>query len=112
MCVETDPAGKVTHFLHKRWSELYLYDYVASCRELELQPVKYNLFCAMRKKYRPQYQRSRKLKKSGWTHVSCQKCEGYKDRLKCERDLVKKAELKAGYKTHLALSGGHRLHYK
>ena len=110
--VETDPAGKVTHFLGKRWSECYTYDYLPSCASLEIKAAPYNLFCAIRKRERPRFQRNPKIQKTGWHHVSCFLCESFKADIRTERDLVRRANLKATYRVHHGVAKGHRQHYK
>lgn len=110
--VETDPAGVSELFLKKRWSQLYSSDYLPACTLLDIKPVPYSMFCAVRKRLRPHYRRSPKVKEKGWSHVRCQTCEGLEAKIKAEKNPDVKSEIKTDYRAHLAKAGGHRKHYK
>jgi hypothetical protein len=88
--VESDPAGLIKLFLKKRWSELYVQNYIPSCQHLDVKPAKYNIFCAVRKRYRPNFQRSKKVKHGGWSHVRCGECDRLEDCIKKAKDLEEK----------------------
>ncbi len=110
--IEADPAG-VTHlFLKKRWSELYAQNYVPACILMETTPAKYNIFCEIRKRCRPMYQRSRKVRASGWNHVRCQTCENCEDNIRRAKDPDEKSRLRFEYKAHKYKAAGHRKHYR
>ena len=56
------------------WTKLYQI-YEADTKFLKFSaPIDYDRFCAVRKKFRPSYRRSRKSKNSRWKHLECPDC--------------------------------------
>jgi hypothetical protein len=100
---ETNPAGHNIKYLNMRWSQLYSQKYLPWCRHTEVKAVRYNIFTDIRKKERPYFQRSPKIKYGtrnvmlccyvydvihilgGWNHVGCHNCENLGDRIRREK---------------------------
>lgn len=62
LIADCDPSQKNVKFIRMTWKELYKIHYKPHCRLLNIKELTLNIFTSIRKKYRPNYQRSRKIR--------------------------------------------------
>ena len=112
--IDHDPAKSEKKTTRLHWSEIYFKLYVPFC-ENNSPPVSYPRFCALRKRFRPNYVRDRRTGARGWNHLGCHDCDKFKlfiNEAKKTRDLSKLADLNARYNAHLDEQDVYRRQYK
>ncbi len=97
--------------IRKKWKELYFDDYLPWCKFNDLPPVKRNVFTSIRKRARPRYKKSQKLRRRGFDLTTCTRCEMYESLIKKAKDPEIRSTLNNGFEYHRRLAQGARDHY-
>jgi hypothetical protein len=106
-----DAPNEMQKHLRKKWKELYFEDYVPWCRYNEFTPAALNIFTAIRKRARPHYKKSQKMRKRGFDVTTCTRCEMYEALIAKETDLEMRSRFKNSYDYHVKLAIRARRHY-
>ena len=112
--VNSDPARPDAKTTRLTWRYIYKEFYLPFVKHFPTS-VDYNHFVAIRKKYRPNYQRDRKARSGGWTHLGCSACDAYRLKIKNakkKRQRNKVVELQGRYAAHLESQEKLRQQYK
>ncbi len=108
--VQNAPNAPEKH-LRKKWKDLYLDDYIPWCKYNELPAVKRNVFTSIRKRERPRYKKSQKMRRRGFDLTSCTRCELYETLIRKEKDPETRSTLTNSFEYHQRLARGARDHY-
>lgn len=98
--VQFDPASNRSFYSTDTWTAFYEEKYLPLAEKLQTKAVSKNVFLALRKNHRTQYQKSKRVKKSGWNHLSCSTCDGLLAGIRKETDEIKKSSLRAELLRH------------
>jgi hypothetical protein len=99
-----DAPNAMQKHLRKKWKELYNEDYVPWCKVNELIPVKLNVFTMIRKRARPNFQKSQKMRKRGFDVTTCTRCEMYQALIAKEQDPEMRSRFQNSFDYHTKLA--------